>query len=197
MAARRWWVAAALATVVACSGASTSELRPPRPPPGGRRDLRTTVWGPVAAPGPLVPAARAYYDGAGPAPEDVGDGRPACDLLLPTAVPTTSLSRVPTSRFNVFGEFVVTWALAGRADAGLTLAVYPAGDPADRSFYSPAAQVAAFPDGSQLRTTPSKPRAALLRILTENCEYELAPRPGLPASEDAPILASLRLIFAP
>lgn len=197
MAARRWWAAAALVTLAACAGTSTSELRPPRPPPVGRRQVITTPWGPVNAPGSLVPTARAYYDGAGPAPEDVADGRPACDLVLPTAVAATSLRPVPTSRFNVFGEFVVEWTLTGRADVGLTLTVYPAGDPADRRFFSAAAQVNTLPDGSQVRTTPSKPRAALVRILTENCEYELAPASGLPAPEDAPIISSLRLVFAP
>jgi hypothetical protein len=197
MARRRWWAAAALLTLTACSGAATSDLMPPRRPPVGRREVITSPWGPVVAPDPLVATARAYYDGAGPAPEDIADGRPACDLVLPTALAPTSLRPVPTSRFNVFGEFVVSWTLNGSADTGLTLTVLAAGDPADRSFYSASAQVYTLSDGSQVRTTPSKPRATLLRILTENCEYELAPASGLPPSEDAAIVASLRLVFAP
>ncbi|HEV3449846.1 MAG TPA: hypothetical protein VG869_01450 [Acidimicrobiia bacterium] len=197
MARRRWWAAAALLTLTACSGAATSDLTPPRRPPVGRRAVITSPWGPVVAPGPLVATARAYYDGAGPAPEDIADGRPACDLVLPTSLAPTALRPVPTSRFNVFGEFVVSWTLTGSADRGLTLTVLPAGDPGDRGFYSAAAQVETLADGSQVRTTPSRPRATLLRIVTENCEYELEPGSGIPESGDAAIVASLRLVFAP
>ena len=197
MAARRWWVAAALVLLAACAGGSASELTPPRSAPAGPERITTRLWGPVEPPDRLVSTARAYYDGAGPAPEDDAVGRPACDLLLPTALGTTGLGPVPSSRFNVFGEFVVRWNLARSAEPGLMLTVYPAGDPADRVFYGPAAQLTVLADGSQVRRTPARPRAALIRILTENCEYEVAPGVGLPASADDQILSSLRLVFAP
>ncbi len=141
--------------------------------------------------------ASAYYRGAGPAPEDEADGRPACDLLLPTSLDASPLAPVPSSQFNVFGEFVVQWGRSTSPGTGLTLTVYPAGDPADRFFYRPDAQLTVLDDGSQVRRTPSRPRVALIRILTENCEYELAPGAELPASDDDSIFSSLRLMFAP
>jgi len=97
----------------------------------------------------------------------------------------------------VFGEFVVQWGRSTSPGTGLTLTVYPAGDPADRFFYRPDAQLTVLDDGSQVRRTPSRPRVALIRILTENCEYELAPGAELPASDDDSIFSSLRLMFAP
>ena len=197
MAARRWWVAATLVLLAACGGTSTSGLTPPRSAPAGSRQLAPRRWGPVVPPPSLVPTASAYYRGAGPAPEDEADGRPACDLLLPTTLDATPLAPVPSSQFNVFGEFVVRWTRTGSPGAGLTLTVYPAGDPADRFFYRPDAQLTVLDDGSQIRRTPSRPRAALIRILSENCEYELAPAEELPASGDDSILSSLRLMFAP
>jgi len=75
--------------------------------------------------------------------------------------------------------------------------VLPAGDPADRRFFAPDAQVSALPDGSELRRTAVTPRAVLVRIPSENCEYEVTPAAGLPATDDAPIVASLHLVFAP
>jgi hypothetical protein len=197
MAARRWWVAATIALLAACGSGSNSELMPPRAASSGPARITTRRWGPVAAPASLVSTARAYYDGAGPAPQDEADGRPSCDLLLPTALHETSLARVPSSRFNVFGEFVVRWNAVGHSAPGLTVTVYPPGDPALRHYYDSAAQLTVLADGSQVRRTPLRPRAALIRILTENCEYEVAPSGGLSAADDDPILSSLRLIFAP
>jgi hypothetical protein len=195
MARRRWWAAATLALLAGCGGAAPSALT--RPHPLGRGRVTTTRWGPVEPPASLVSAARGYYDGAGPAPNEDAVGRPSCDLVLPTALGTTSLAPVPSSRFNVLGEFVVRWRAARSPRTGLTLTVYPAGDPADRFFYRPPAELTVLDDGAQLRRTPARPRAVLLRILTENCEYELAPGAGLPAAEDDRIVTSLRLVFAP
>jgi hypothetical protein len=196
MTARRWWVAAAL-VLAGCGSASTTGLTPPRSTPGGPDRVTAELWGPVTPPSSLVATARAYYDGAGPAPADEAVGRPACDLLLPTAVSATPLVPVPTSGFNVFAEFVVRWNLEGSAATGLTLTVYPAGDPGDRPFYMPAAQVTVLADGSQIRRTATRPRAALIRVSGENCEYELAPAARLPVTRYAPLLSSLRLMFAP
>jgi hypothetical protein len=197
MAARRWWVAATLVLLAACGGTATSGLTPPRSAPAGSPQPSSRRWGPVGPPPSLGSAASAYYRGAGPAPEDEADGRPACDLLLPTTLGATPLAPVPSSQFNVFGEFVVRWTRTGSTGTGLTLTVYPAGDPADRFFYRPDAQLTVLDDGSQIRRTRSRPRAALLRIVSENCEYELAPSAELPPSGDDSILSSLRLMFAP
>ncbi len=197
MTGRRWWVAATFLLLAACGGTSTSGLTPPRSSPAGRPQAATRRWGPVVPPRSLRSTASAYYRGAGPAPEDEADGRPACDLLLPTTLDATPLVPVPSSQFNVFGEFVVRWSRTGSLGTGLTLTVYPAGDPADRFFYRPDAELTVLDDGSQIRRTPSRPRAALIRILTENCEYELAPGAELPASDDDSIFSSLRLMFAP
>jgi hypothetical protein len=195
MARRRWWAAATLVLLAACGGAAPSALTRPHPPGAGR--VTTTRWGPVEPPARLVSTARAYYDGAGPAPNDDAVGRPACDLVLPTTLGTTSLAPEPSGRFNSLGEFVVRWREAGSARTGLTLTVYPAGDPADRLFYRPEAELTVLDEGAQLRRTPARPRAVLLRILSENCEYEVAPGAALPASHDDPIVSSLRLVFAP
>jgi hypothetical protein len=197
MAARRWWVAATLVVVAACWSTSTSQLTPPRSSPPGRGRVTTGRWGPVTPPASLVATARAYYAGAGPAPEDDAVGRPACDLLLPTALRATGLAPAPASRFNVFGEFVVRWNLTQSGVNGLTLTVLPAGDPVDRFFYRPEAHVTVLTDGSEVRRTSSRPRSALIRILTENCEYEVSPSPGLPVASDEPIVSSLRLVFDP
>jgi len=197
MAARRWWVVAAIALLAACGSGSASEVTPPRASASGPARVRTRLWGPVTAPASLVSTARAYYAGAGPAPEDQAVGRPACDLVLPTRLGTTGLAPVPSSRFNVFGEFVVRWRLTGSPDPGLTVTVYPPDDPALRFFYRPTARLTVLADGSQVRRTPVRPRATLIRIRTESCVYEVAPGRGLPVAADDAVLASLRLIFAP
>jgi len=195
MAPRRWWAAATLAVLAACGGAAPSALTPPRP--GGAGRAAAARWGPVEPPASLVSAAGAYYDGAGPAPNVDAVGRPACDLLLPTTLRTTALAPVPSSRFNGLGEFVVRWNEAGSHRTGLTLTVYPAGDPADRSFYRPEAGLRVLGDGAQLRRTPTRPRAVLIRLLTENCEYEVTPGAALPPTGDDLLLTSLHLVFAP
>ncbi len=197
MAARDWWVAAALVLLAACGSTSTSTVTPPRSAAGSRPPAPSRRWGPVAPPPNLVAATAAYYDGAGPAPSDEVDGRPACDLLLPTGLDSTPLATVPSSGFNVFREFVVGWNLAPSGATGLTLTVIPAGDPADRRFYDADAQLDVLDDGSQIRRTPTRPRAALVRVVNQNCEYEVAPAAGLPDADDGPILSSLRLMFAP
>jgi hypothetical protein len=197
MTARRWLVVA-LIGLTACGGAATSDLSPPRETPDASGvPVNAGVWGPVRAPSSLVPATRAYYDGAGPAPEDIADGRPACLLLAPTDLSGTALAPVPTFRFNALGEFLLTWTLATSSATGLQLTVLPAGDPADRHFVAPTAQVSTLPDGSALRRTPVAPRAVLVSIPSENCEYEVSPAPALPSTDDATILASLHLVFAP
>jgi hypothetical protein len=148
------------------------------------------------APGSLRSTADAYYDGAGPNPEDPALGGPACLLLAPTVL-GSNVQAVPSSTFDVFGHFVVTWSLTHRRGAALTLEVVAPGDPSDQPYFDPAARVTTFADGSQLRMAPRQPRDALIRIPIENCEYEVQPGTGLPATSDAAILTSLRLIYAP
>ncbi len=197
MTARRWLVAA-LVSLTACGGAATTDLSPPREAPvSGAAPITAGVWGPVRAPGSLLLAARAYYDGAGPAPEDIADGRPACLLLAPTDLGGTALAPIPTSRFNVLGEFLLTWTLATSNATGLQVTVLPAGDPADHQFFAASAQVSTLADGSELRRTVAAPRAVLVRIPTQNCEYEVIPAAALPTTDDAAIVGSLHLVFAP
>jgi hypothetical protein len=207
---RRPWVAAALLILAACaSGTDTAVTRPTAPPASDRAAVVSPVtapdgspampWAaaPVVAPPSLRTTASAYYDGAGPAPEDNSPGRPACLLLVPTALDTTTLRPVPVGRFNVFGEFVVKWSLATGTGTGLTVSVFPPGDPSDRSFFASTARITSFPDGSELRVAPAQPRSVLVRVPTENCEYELDPSADLPPAQDAGILFSSRLVFAP
>jgi hypothetical protein len=197
MTPRRWLVVAVV-SLTACGGAGTSDLSPPRDAPaGGGTPVNAGVWGPARASAALLPAARAYYDGAGPAPEDVADGRPACLLLAPTDLSGTALASTPTFRFNRLGEFVLTWTLATSSATGLQVSVLPAGDPADRWFFAPDAPVSTLPDGSELRRTAVTPRAVLVRIPSQNCEYEVTPAAALTATDDATIVASLHLVFAP
>jgi hypothetical protein len=207
---RRPWVAVALLILAACAGgtdtAVTRPTAPPSPDPAAPVPPVTapdgspaTPWAaaPVVAPPSLQTTASAYYDGAGPAPEDDSPGRPACLLLLPTALDPTTLRPVPIGRFNVFGEFVVKWSSVTGAGTGLTVSVFPPGDPSDRPFFASTAQVTSFPDGSELRVAPSQPRSILVRVPTQNCEYELDPGPNLPPTQDVGILFSSRLVFAP
>jgi hypothetical protein len=212
MALRRLpWVAAGLVVLTACSGGAPNLVMRPTTPPGGssalQRAARTaptlaglaaSPWGkvPVVAPGSLRSTADAYYDGAGPNPEDPALGGPACLLLAPTVL-GSNVQAVPSSTFDVFGHFVVTWSLTHRRGAALTLEVVAPGDPSDQPYFDPAARVTTFADGSQLRMAPRQPRDALIRIPIENCEYEVQPGTGLPATSDAAILTSLRLIYAP
>jgi hypothetical protein len=207
---RRLWVVAAVVVLAACSGEAPNLVTRPTAPAGGTSSLRRAArtaptlpglppspWGtvPISAPPPLRSTATAYYDGAGPLPDDDEPGRPACLLLLPTTL--GSGVQPATSRFDVFGHFVVTWPLADRSGTALKLEVVPPGDPTDRLYFDPSAHVTTFADGSQLRVTPAQPRSALIRMPVENCEYEVDPGAGLPASRDAAILASLRLIYSP
>ena len=207
---RRPWVATALVILAACAGGTgTAVTRPTAPPSSDRAALVPPVtapdgspampWAaaPVVAPPSLQTTASAYYDGAGPAPEDDSPGRPACLLLVPTVLDTTTLRAVPIGRFNVFGEFVVKWSLVTGTGTGLTLSVFPPGDPSDRAFFAATAHVTSFPDGSELRVAPSQPRSVLVRVPTENCEYELDPGANLPPTQDAGILFSSRLVLAP
>ena len=195
MAARRSaWLAVAVATLAVCAGMPPSTATVPTSP--GRAHRVSTPWGPVAPPPSLVPVAAAYYDGAGPVPQSEEDSRPACLLLLPTSVAGTGLQRVPTSQFNVFGQFVVRWRLTG-GGTGLTLLVYGPGDPSDRDFFAATALVSPLPGGAELRTAPQQPRSVLIRIPNENCEYELQPGARLPTSADGPLISSLRLVFEP
>jgi hypothetical protein len=208
---RRPWVAAALVLLAACSGGAPDLVMRPTAPEGGssalRRGARTaptlaglpaSPWGtvPVSAPARLRSTADAYYEGAGPLPDQDERGRPACLLLLPTVLGPT-VEATPSSRFDVFGHFVVTWALVDGHGTALKLEVVPPGDPTDQRYFETSAQVTTFADGSQLRTAPRQPRSVLIRMPVENCEYELDPAAGLPPSRDAPILSSLRLIYAP
>jgi len=208
---RRLWVAAALVVLAACSGGAPNLVMRPTAPAGGssalRRAARTaptlagrpvSPWGvvPVSAPARLRSTADAYYDGAGPLPNDEEPGRPACLLLLPTAL-GADVDPVPSSRFDVFGHFVVTWALTDRHGTALKLEVVPPGDPTDQLYFDPSAEVTTYADGSQLRVTPRQPRAALVRLPTQNCEYEIDPGAGLAPTNDAAVISSLRLIYAP
>jgi hypothetical protein len=207
---RRPWVAVALLILAACAGGTdTAVTRPTAPPLSPRAAVLPPVtapdgspampWAaaPVVAPPDLQATAKAYYAGAGPAPDDDSPGRPACLLLLPTALDPTILRAVPVGRFNVLDEFVVKWSLVTGAGTGLTLSVFAPGDPSDRPFFASTAQVTSFPDGSELRVAPAQPRSVLVRSPTQNCEYELTPGPGLPPTQDLGILYSSRLVFAP
>ncbi len=207
---RRPWVAAALLILAACAGGTdTAVTRPTAPSASDRAAVVAPVtapdgspampWAaaPVVAPPNLVSTASAYYDGAGPAPEDESQGRPACLLLLPTSVDPATLRAVPIGRFNVFGEFVVSWSFVAGTGTGLTVSVFPPGDPSDRPFFAANAQVTSFPDGSELRVAPSQPRSVLIRVPNQNCEYELDPSGALPPAQDLGILSSSRLLFAP
>ncbi|HEV2311121.1 MAG TPA: hypothetical protein VGU73_11420 [Acidimicrobiia bacterium] len=190
-----WLVLALLlAGCGAHQAASTTGLTVPDA--GRGRPGPTTTWTPVPPPAALSSVVAAYYDGAGPAPEDEPDGRPSCLLLLPTSVAGTGLAPEPTSAFNVFAQYVVRWQLPGHT-TGLTLSVYVPGDPSDRPFFAPTATVSPLPGGAVVRTTPELPRAVLILIPNENCEYELQPGARLPASADASLLASLRVVDAP
>jgi len=208
---RRPWVAAALVLLAACGGGAPNLVMRPTAPDGGtsalRRAARTaptlaglapSPWGtvPVSAPAHLRSTADAYYEGAGPLPDDDEPGRPACLLLLPTML-GPDVDAAPSSRFDVFGHFVVTWSLADRHAPALKLEVVEPGDPTDQRYFEASAQVTTFADGSQLRATPSQPRSVLIRMPVENCEYEVDPAGGLPPSSDAAIISSLRLIYAP
>jgi len=211
MAVRRLaWVAAALLVLAACSTNPPDLVTRPTAPPGGTRSLQRAArhhlpypgrpaspWGtvPVTAPAELRDVANAYYAGAGPEPDDRVSGSTACLLLLPTA--RIAALGAPTSRFDVFAHFDVTWPRRGTGQPGLTLAVVAPGDPTDEPYFAPDAAVTTYSDGSQLRTTPDQPRGALIRLPVENCEYEVRSRPGLPVADDAPLLASLRLVYAP
>jgi hypothetical protein len=190
-------LAVTVALLTACGAgqaASTTGLTVPEAP--SHAAAPTSPWGPVSPPASLSAVAAAYYDGAGPAPEDEPDGRPSCLLLVPTMLAGTGLQPVPTSTFNVFAQFVVRWPLPDGA-TGLTLSVYVPGDPSDRPFFDTAATASPLPGGAEARVSPALPRAVLIRIPDENCEYELQPGDRLPASVDAGVLASLRLVDAP
>ena len=194
---RSAWLALAAALLTACgahqapstTGLTVPDAAPHQPSP-------TTPWAPVPPPAALSSVARAYYDGAGPAPEDEPDGRPSCLLLLPITVAGTGLKPVPTSTFNLFAQYVVRWRFPD-GSTGLTLSVYVPGDPSDRLFFTPAATVSPLPGGAVARLTPDLSGAALIDIPNENCEYELQPSARLPASADAGLLALLRVVDAP
>ena len=190
-------LAVAVALLTACGAsqaASTTGLTVPEAP--AHAAAAPSPWGPIPPPAALSAVAAAYYDGAGPAPEDEPDGRPSCLLLVPTVLAGTGLDPVPTSTFNVFAQFVVRWRLPDGA-TGLTLSVYVPGDPSDRAFFDAGATASPLPGGAEARETPALPRAVLIRIPNENCEYELQPGARLPASVDAAVLSSLRLVDAP
>jgi hypothetical protein len=168
--------------------------RPAPPPPGS-----VTPFGapPVAAPTPLQGVAGTYYDGAGPAPQVEDQHRPACLLMLPTSLHTTPLHPTPNARFNIFDEFEVTWTLAPGHGKGLTLLVYPVGDPSDREFFGTEATVTTLADNTELRTSPQRPRSTLIRVPTQNCEYELQAYGAFPSAALDTAVHSLRLVFAP
>jgi len=191
--------------LAACAGgaqdASTSLLTTPKPsrsaaPPPSSSPLPFGAP-PVAAPAPLRAVAATYYDAAGPAPQDDDGFRPACLLMLPTALRSAPVKAVPRARFNIFDEYEVTWTLAHGRGTGLTLFVYPPGDPSDLEFFGPDAQVTSLPDGTDLRVTPRRPGATLIRVPTQNCEYELETHGAFPAAGLEPVVRSLRLVFAP
>jgi hypothetical protein len=191
--------------LLSCGGggtnASTSLLTTPKP--GGR--VRSAAPGsvlpfgapPVAAPPDLRSVAGAYYDGAGPAPQ-VGDQfRPACLLMLPTSLHDAPIRAVPSARFNIFDEFEVTWTRTTGHGAGLVLLVYPPGDPSDREFFGPDADVTTLPDRTELRTSSRRPRATLVVVPTQNCEYELEGHGTVSSGALDTAVRSLRLVFAP
>ena len=209
---RRPWVAAALVVLAACSGGPPNLVMRPTAPAGGssalRRAARTaptvaglpvSPWGvvPVSAPARLRSTADAYYDGAGPLPNDEEPGRPACLLMLPTAL-GSDVDPVPSSRFDVFGHFVVTWALADRRGAASEARGRHAWGPDRSALLRPVGRghdvLRRLPAGA---STPDQPRAALVRLPTQNCEYELDPGAGLAPTNDPAIISSLRLIYAP
>jgi hypothetical protein len=152
---------------------------------------------PVAAPAALRAVATAYYTGAGPAPQVDDQFRPACLLMLPTSLRDAPIRAVPRARFNIFDEFEVTWALATGRGKGLTLLVYPPGDPSDREFFGPDAQITTLPDSTELRIAPQRPRSTLIRVPTQNCEYELEAHGPFTSSAFETAVRSLRLVFAP
>ena len=181
--------------------ASTSVLTTPKPggraaspPPGS-----VTPFGapPVAAPAPLRAVAGTYYDGAGPAPQVDDQQRPACLLMLPTSLQGTPIRPVPNARFNIFDEFEVTWTLTAAHGNGLTLLVYPPGDPSDREFLGPEATITTLADGTELRTAPERPRSTLIQVPTQNCEYELEAHGPFSTTALEAAVRSLRLVFAP
>lgn len=191
--------------LVSCGGggtdASTSLLTTPKP--GGRPASSSpgsvTPFGapPVAAPAPLRVVASTYYDGAGPAPQVDDQYRPACLLMLPTSLQATPIHPVPNARFNIFDEFEVTWTLATGRGKGLTLLVYPPGDPSDREFFGPESTVTTLADSTELRTAPQRPRSTLISVPTQNCEYELEAHGPFPSAALETAMRSLRLVFAP
>ena len=181
--------------------ASTSLLTTPKP--GGR--VRSAAPGsvlpfgapPVAAPAALRTVASTYYDGAGPAPQVEDRFRPACLLMLPTSLRDAPIRPEPSARFNIFDEFEVTWTLTTGRGKGLALLVYPPGDPSDREFFGPDADVTTLPDRTELRTAPRRPGAALIQVPTQNCEYELEAHGTVSAGALGTAVRSLRLVFAP
>lgn len=188
--------------LLSCGGSDTpSLLTPPRggdvqspPAPGSVLPFGAP---PVSAPAALRGVASRYYDGAGPAPNAADSFRPACLLMLPTALRAVPVRAVPTARFNVFDEFEVAWGLAAGHGNGLALFVYPPGDPSDREFFAGDASVTSLVDQTELRTSPHRPRATLIRVPTQNCEYELEGHgPVSPVAVDTAV-HSLRLIFVP
>ena len=204
-------VAAALLVLAACSDNPPDLVTRPTVPPGGTSSLQRATrtvptlaglpaspWGkvPVVAPRDLTSTANAYYYGAGPLPEHRWPGGPACLLLLPTAR-NANLGAVPSSDFNVLGQFVVSWAPAHGRGTALTLSVVTPGDPSDQPYFAAGARATTFSDGSQLRAPPGQSRNVLILIPIENCEYELQPKSELPASSDAAVIAALRLVYAP
>jgi hypothetical protein len=196
-ARRSAWVAVVASLLTACGAhqaASTTGLTAPDLAP--HQPIATTPWAPVPPPATVSSIAAAYYDGAGPAPEDEPDGRPSCLLLVPTSVAGTGLVPTPSSTFNVFAQYVVRWQFPDGA-TGLTLSVYVPGDPSDRLFFVPGATVSPLSNGAVARVTPALPRAVLIVIPNENCEYELQPAARLPAAADLGLLASLRIVAAP
>lgn len=208
MGARRGAGLVAIALLVgACSGGPAtppSLLTAPKPGPssagrGASTGPSLTPFGapPVAAPPSLRDAASTYYDGAGPAPQSGDESRPACLLMLPTALRAAPLKSVPRARFNIFDEFEVTWTRADGQGTGLDLLVYPPGDPSDLDFFGPAVHTTTLADGTELRVTSSRPRATLIRVPTQNCEYELEGHGTFPAPALDPVVRSLRLVFAP
>jgi len=151
----------------------------------------------VAAPAALRTVASTYYDGAGPAPQVDDRFRPACLLMLPTSLRDAPIRPVPSARFNIFDEFEVTWTLTTGRGKGLALLVYPPGDPSDREFFGPDADVTTLPDRTELRTAPRRPGAALIQVPTQNCEYELEAHGTVSAGALDTAVRSLRLVFAP
>jgi hypothetical protein len=191
--------------LLSCGGggtdASTSLLTTPKPDGQPRSPAPGSVlpFGapPVAPPAALRTAAATYYDGAGPAPQVDDQFRPACLLMLPTALRDAPIHPVPSARFNIFDEFEVTWTLTTGRGKGLVLLVYPPGDPSDREFFGSEAEVTTLPDHTELRTAPRRPRAALIQVPTQNCEYELEAHGTVSVGALDTAVRSLRLVFAP